>query len=123
MGHCRRRAHLLSSTSVNSVRGGVHALHLVENHTLVGKRLLGILDLEVPALLLQCPRGEGRVENRIKVHVDEVVKVLEVLQKRNFELEFTVSTYIRDVSHGTRKPCSHEHEENIARIIVRVVHL
>ena len=61
------------------VRVGERALHLVEDHAVVGERRLGALalDLEVPALLLKDPRAgiDRRVQDRVQVDAHEVLEV------------------------------------------------
>lgn len=71
--------HLLSSAAVHGIRRGVDTLHLVEDHSLVGQGLVGVLNLVMPSLLLQRRRGEIGVQYRVKVHVDKVVEVLQIL--------------------------------------------
>mmetsp|Transcript_12747 Transcript_12747/g.39947 ORF Transcript_12747/g.39947 Transcript_12747/m.39947 type:complete len:218 (+) Transcript_12747:2608-3261(+) len=59
---------------------GVDTLHLVEDHALVHKGVLLLLNLVMPALLCEHERvvhGPG-VQHRVEVDVNEVVKVLEV---------------------------------------------
>jgi len=58
---------------------GPRALHLVEDYALVDQRLAGLIQLVVPALLLEVVRRQAREEHRVEVHIDQVVEVFQVL--------------------------------------------
>ena len=68
---------LLDRLAQDPLGGGVGALHLVVDDAAEGQ--LPLLDLVVPALLLEDLRRQPRVEDGVEVDVDEVVEVLQVL--------------------------------------------
>ena len=56
-------------------------LHLVEHHTLVGERPLRRVELVMPAFLPEGVFRDQRKQHRIEIHINEVVKVLQVLAR------------------------------------------
>ena len=61
-----------------AVRRGPGALHLVEDHALKVELAVRVR-LEAPAFLRQHARRDARVEDRVQVDVDQVVKILQIL--------------------------------------------
>jgi hypothetical protein len=55
------------------------ALHLIENHTLIGQGCILAFQFVVPALLLQRVRRDERVQHRIHVNVHQVIEILQIL--------------------------------------------
>ena len=74
---------LLRSAVHEGIGRRVHALHLVEHDALVRERIVLVLELVVPTLLREHGRvaRRSRVQNRVQVHVHQVVKVLRVLAR------------------------------------------
>mmetsp|Transcript_20996 Transcript_20996/g.35050 ORF Transcript_20996/g.35050 Transcript_20996/m.35050 type:complete len:249 (-) Transcript_20996:161-907(-) len=65
---------------MQGIRVGVETLHLIEDHTFEGQRVIFLLNFIVPTLLCQ-HQGvvhRTRKEHRIHVDVDQVVEILEV---------------------------------------------
>ena len=60
------------------LRGGQGPLHLIVNHAAVFQRLLRAFNLVMPALLHEdfLIIIDGRIENRIQIHIHQVVKIL-----------------------------------------------
>ena len=77
VGHVREQG-LLGVLGQHGVGRGVHALHLVVDHSLVAERAFGAVGLDVPAFLLEAFFVDAGEEHGVEVDVHEVVEVLKI---------------------------------------------
>jgi len=65
---------------MDGIRRGVHTLHLIKHHTLVSEGLGLILNIVMPALLLERPWRQSWVQHRVEINIDQIVEVFQVLR-------------------------------------------
>mmetsp|Transcript_27673 Transcript_27673/g.44531 ORF Transcript_27673/g.44531 Transcript_27673/m.44531 type:complete len:230 (+) Transcript_27673:2358-3047(+) len=74
-----RKERLLARAAMDGIRRGVHTLHLIKHHTLVSEGLGLILNIVMPALLLERPWRQSWVQHRVEINIDQIVEVFQVL--------------------------------------------
>ena len=73
-----REQGLLALLGQHGIRRGIHALHLIVDHALVGPGAVGAFRLHVPAFLAEDILADAGMKDRVDVDVDEIVKVAQV---------------------------------------------
>ena len=111
-----REQGLLALLGQHGIRRGIHALHLIVDHALVGPGAVGAFRLHVPAFLAEDILADAGMKDRVDVDVDEIVKIAQVGAGHR------IAGLVRKVK-ALRKVCSEPfeqlHEGLLDRILVR----